>query len=49
MPTAFPSLSVITSRAIAPVIKSTLPVNNAGRTKTEEEEKSPYTLQERLH
>ena len=49
MPFAFPSLSVITSRAMAPVIKSTFPVITAGLTKTEEEEKSPYTLQERLH
>ena len=41
MPFAFPSLSVKTSRAIAPVIMSTLPVITAGFTNTEEDEKSP--------
>ena len=49
MPVAFPSLFVNTSRAIALVNRSTLPVANAGFTNTDEEEKSAYTVQPRLH
>src|SRR6185295_6371424 len=49
MPVAFPLESVSTSRAIALAITSTLPVFNAGFTKTEDDEKSPYTVQPRLH
>src|SRR5882757_5244594 len=49
MPEARPSFSVITSRAIAFVIKSIFPVSSAGMTRQEEAEKSPYTLQLRPH
>ena len=46
---ASPSSFVNTSRAMADTITSTLPVFRAGFTSTEEEEKSPYTVQPRLH
>ena len=46
---AFPSLSVSTSRAIALVNRSTLPVFIAGFIKTDEDEKSAYTVHPRLH
>ncbi len=49
MPVASPFALVITSRAIAFGITSTLPVLSAGLTKTEEEEKSAYTVQPLLH
>ncbi len=48
-PVAFPSASVMTSRAMALGMTSTLPVSTAGFTSTEEDEKSPYTWHPRLH
>src|SRR3954471_5756550 len=50
MPVASPVfLSVNTSRAIALVTRSTLPVDNAGITRHEDAEKSAYALQLRPH
>src|SRR5579859_770937 len=48
-PVALPSLSVNTSRAMALAITSTFPVFKAGFTSTDDDEKSPYTVQPRLH
>src|SRR5258706_14305192 len=49
LPISLPAESVRTSRAIALAITSTLPVFTAGFTKTDDEEKSPYTVQPLLH